>query len=151
MLHVNFSSVQAMRQFIRHPADIPIEVGARGQLAHAIHNTFNLSVGGLEFPCEREFEPGAVVEIRIPFVRPPFEAEARVAWCNAREGCFELGVEFLDHDDAFLVRMVEQVCHIENYKKEISRTEGRLLSSEEAAMEWINKYASRFPGSAGMQ
>ena len=140
-----------MRQFIRHPTDIPIEVGARGQLAHAIHNTFNLSVGGLEFPCDREFTPGAVVEIRIPFVHPPFEAEARVAWCNAREDSFELGVEFLDRDDAFLARMVEQVCHIENYKKEIYRTERRQLSSEEAAMEWIIKYASRFPGSAGIQ
>jgi hypothetical protein len=47
--------------------------------------------------------------------------------------------------------MVEQVCHIENYKKEIYRAEGRLLSSEQAAMEWIIRYASRFPGSASMQ
>jgi hypothetical protein len=36
--------------------------------------------------------------------------------------------------------MVEQVCHIENYKKEVYETEGRL-----AAMESIHKYASRFP------
>jgi PilZ domain len=151
MSHANSSSAQAMRQFIRHPADIPIEVGTHGQLTHAIHNTFNLSVGGLEFPCDREFEPGVVVEIRIPFVRPPFQAEARVAWCKAREGCFELGVEFLAQDDAFSARMVEQVCHIENYKKEIYRAEGRLLSSEQAAMEWIIRYASRFPGSASMQ
>ena len=140
-----------MRQFIRHPADIPIEVGARGQLTHATYNTFNLSIGGLEFPCDREFEPGDVVEIRIPSVRPPFEVEARVAWCKPGEGRFELGVEFLALDDAFLVRMVEQACHIENYKKDIYRTEGRILSSEEAAMEWINKYASLFPGSDGTQ
>jgi hypothetical protein len=151
MLHANFSREQAMRQFIRHPADIPIEVGARGQLTHVTHNTFNLSVGGLEFPCDHEFEPGDVVEIRIPSVHPPFEVEARVAWCKAVEGFFELGVEFLAQDDAFLARMVEQVCHIENYKKEIYRTEGRLQSTEEAAMEWINKYASRFPGTGGMQ
>jgi hypothetical protein len=140
-----------MRQSIRHPADILIEVRARGQLTHVTHNTFNLSIGGLEFRCDHEFEPGDVVEIRIPFVRPPFEVEARVAWCKAGEGRFELGVEFLAQDDAFLARMVEQVCHIENYKKDIYRTEGRLLSPEEAAMEWINKYASRFPGSAGTQ
>jgi hypothetical protein len=36
------------------------------------------------------------------------------------------------------------VCHIENYKKEIYQTEGRVLSPEEAAMEWINKYAAQF-------
>jgi hypothetical protein len=41
--------------------------------------------------------------------------------------------------------MVEQVCHIENYKKEVYQTEGRLLTAEEAAVEWIHKYASQFP------
>jgi hypothetical protein len=42
-------------------------------------------------------------------------------------------------------RMVEQVCYIENYKKVVYQTEGRLLTAEEAAMEWICKYASQFP------
>jgi hypothetical protein len=140
-----------MRQFIRHPAEIPIEVTARGRLTHVTHDTFDLSIGGLAFHYDREFEPGNVVEIRIPIVRPPFEVDARVAWCKPGKGRFELGVEFLAQDDAFLVRMVEQVCHIENYKKEIYQTEGRILSAEEAAMEWILKYASRFPGSSGTQ
>jgi hypothetical protein len=43
--------------------------------------------------------------------------------------------------------MVEQVCYIENYKKMVYQTEGRQLTTEEAAMEWIGKYASQFPGS----
>ncbi len=138
-----------MTRFIRHPADIPIEVRVHGQLTHDTHNTFNLSIKGLAFRCDQEFELGEIVEIRIPFVRPPFEVEARVIWCKAREERFELGVEFLDQDDAFMARMVEQVCYIENYKKAIYRTEGRLLSPEEAAMEWISKFASQFPGSSG--
>jgi len=151
MLHTHALNAHAMIRFIRHPADIPIEVKAHGQLVHETHNTFNLSASGLAFRCGREFSPGDIVRIRIPFVRPPFEVEARVAWCKAHEGRFELGVEFLDQDDAFLARMVEQVCHIENYQKTIYREEGRLLSPEEAATEWISKFASRFPGSAGAQ
>jgi hypothetical protein len=41
--------------------------------------------------------------------------------------------------------MVEQVCHIENYRKVVYQAEGLLLRAEEAAMEWISKYASQYP------
>lgn len=138
-----------MKRFIRHPADIPIEVQTHGQLINRTHNTFNLSIGGLAFRCNQEFALGELVEIRIPFVRPPFEVEARVIWCKATRDRFDLGVEFLNQDDAFMARMVEQLCHIENYKKEIYRTEGRRISPEQAAQEWIDKFAARFPGFSG--
>jgi PilZ domain len=136
-----------IKRFIRHPADIPIGVKGHGHLAHNTHYAFNLSIRGLAFRCDREFARDDVVEIQITFVRPPFEVEARVIWCKARKEHFELGVEFLNEDDAFMARMVEQVCHIETYKKTIYSTEGRLLSPEDAAMEWISKFASGFPGS----
>ena len=137
-----------MTRYDRQPVEILIEVKARGQTIRDTHNTVNLSTGGLAFSCNREIDPGEVVEIRIPFASPPFEIGARVAWCKAREGSFEIGVQFLDPDDVFMTRMVEQVCQIENYKQEILRTEGRLLSPEEAATEWVSKYAAKFPGSA---
>jgi hypothetical protein len=41
--------------------------------------------------------------------------------------------------------LVEQVCHIEQYKKEVFLKEGRLLSGDEAAAEWIEKFANQFP------
>lgn len=135
-----------MRRYIRHPAGIPIEVKTHQQ-SHGTHKTVNLGVGGLAFRCDREFAHGEVVDIRIPFAHPPFDVEARVAWCKPHDDIFELGVEFLNKDDAYMARMVEQVCHIENYQKEILRAEGRQLSLEEAAQEWINKYAAKFPGS----
>ena len=56
-----------------------------------------------------------------------------------------MGVSFVDPDDAFRTRMVEQICHIEHYKKEILEKEGRELTGEEAALEWIKRYAGRFP------
>jgi hypothetical protein len=140
-----------MTRFDRKPVEILIEVKARGQSIHDTHNTVNLSTGGLSFRCGRKFAPGDMVEIRVPFVRPPFEVEARVAWCAARENSYEIGVEFLNHDDAFMAHMVEQVCLIEKYKQDILRTEGRILSPEDAATEWISKYAARFPGSEDAQ
>jgi PilZ domain len=134
-----------MRQFIRHPSDIPIEVGAQGLLAPATRHLSDIGLGGLAFCCDSALECGMVVEIRIPFVLPPFEMNGRVAWCRARGTIFELGVEFLAQDDAFRARMVEQVCYIENYRMAVFLAEGRVLSSEEAAIEWIRKFASDFP------
>ena len=137
-----------MRQFIRHPASIPIEVGTGGEPAHASHHAHNVGLCGLAFRAGRELEPGTVVNVRIPFVRPVFETEARVVWCRTRDGGSELGVEFLNPEVAFRARMVEQVCYIENYKKEVYQAEGRLLTTDEAAVEWISKYAAQFPDSA---
>jgi hypothetical protein len=140
-----------MTRYDRQPVEILIEVKARDQTIHDTHNTVNLSAGGLAFRSERNFAPGDMVEIRVPFVSPPFEVKARVAWCKVRENNYEIGVEFLNHDDAFMAHMVEQVCLIEKYKQDILRTEGRLLSPEDAATEWISKYAAQFPGSADAQ
>jgi len=90
-----------MGRFDRYPANIQIEVKSRGQLKHAKHDTLNLSTGGLAFRGSRKLKPGDVVEVRIPFLSPPFETEARVAWCAALQGHHDVGVEFLGQDDAY--------------------------------------------------
>ena len=133
-----------MRQLIRHPADIPIEVSRTAEFAAGAHS-YNVSLGGLALRCASHVEAGHIVQLRIPFVQPLFETTARVAWCHECDDGFDLGVEFLDADDAFRARMVEQVCAIESYKNTVNETEGRTLSTEEAAMEWIEKHASEFP------
>ena len=66
-------------------------------------------------------------------------------WCRKRSEGTELGVEFLTLDDAFKTRMVEQICYIENYKHAVKRNEGRDLTVQEAAVEWVSKYAADFP------
>ena len=137
-----------MTRYDRHPVDILIEVTAEGQMTPAIHNTINFSTGGLAFRCDREFEVSTTLAIRVPFITPAFEVEARVAWCTPRHGRFETGAEFLNKDDAFMTRMVEQVCSIESYKKEVYQNEGRILSPDEAAKEWISKFAADFPNPA---
>ena len=134
-----------MRQFIRHPTRIPVEVRSEGTTAYDTRQSLNLSLGGLALQSDYAFVPGALVVIRIALVRPPFESPARVVWCMACRDDFELGVEFLNADDAFRARIVEQVCYIENYKLTVFREEGRRLSLDEAAREWISKFASDFP------
>ena len=54
-------------------------------------------------------------------------------------------MSFIDAQDAFSARMVEQVCHIDDYRKSVRRLEGRELDAEEAAAEWISRHAAEFP------
>jgi PilZ domain len=135
-----------MRRFVRHPIDVPIEVRASAKevapsLAH------DVSFGGLAFRCHQAVEPGIQIDVRIATVRPMFSARARVVWCHCSppDKGYEVGVSFLDPDDAFAARMVEQICHIEEYRKSVLRREGRALDSEQAAAEWIGRYAETFP------
>lgn len=134
-----------MRQFIRHPTGIPIEVCSSDQRSYAKKHIYNVSLGGLAFYFDQSIPLGKIVNIKIPYVQPVFETKARVVWCSQHEDCYELGVEFLDAEDAFRGRMVEQICYIEDYKNDVLKTEGRNLTIEEAAQEWINKFASKFP------
>ena len=134
-----------MRQFIRHPADIPIEVNPVDEGGTRAPRLVNVGMGGLAFRSHSAFRPAHVVRVRIDCVRPAFETTARVAWCRACDGEYELGLAFTDPDDAFRARMVEQICHIEHYRKEVRATQGRVLTTEEAAREWIGRNAAGFP------
>jgi hypothetical protein len=42
---------------------------------------------------------------------------------------------------SFILCMVEQICHIEHYRRAVHESQGRTLSSREAAIEWIEGYA----------
>ena len=137
------------RAFIRHTADVPLEVRAVPGSAGKTLQSSNVSVGGLSFVSDEPLEVGSAIEIRIAEVDPPFQARARVVWSSPEGGGgYCTGVQFLDSSDAFRVRMVEQVCTIERYRRAVRENEGRVLTSQQAASEWIGKYAGRFPDAA---
>lgn len=134
-----------MRTYMRHPSDVPLDLRLR-TAADAHSECLNdVSCGGLSFTCAVSLNAGDLVEIRIPVVNPPFEALGRVAWCRRTADQYLVGVAFLDQDDLYRARMVEQICCIERYKKEIYEREGRELDGQQAALEWIDKYAEDFP------
>ena len=105
----------------------------------------DIGMGGLSFRSDKPLNIDDVITIKVNIVQPVFETDCRVVWCQSNHGTFEIGVEFLNKDDLFRARMVEQVCHIEHYKKRVENVEGRHISCEEAAMEWISKFAAEFP------
>ena len=105
----------------------------------------NVSLGGLAFMSPSPLEVLQRVTICIPLLQQDNHLAGNVVWCEKTGSGYEIGIEFEKSRDAFRLRMIEQICHIEHYRKEVERQEGRVLTSQEAAGEWISKYAGDFP------
>ena len=144
-----------MRQFIRHPSDIPIaySVGeipitppvSNGNEFSTSSRLRDVGYGGLCFNTDCVLHEGMLIHIEIPIGNPPYEADGQVSWCLSEGDHFAVGVEFSEASTHYSMRMVEQICHIEHYRAAVLAKEGRQLNSEQAAFEWIAKYAAEFP------
>jgi hypothetical protein len=135
------------RRFIRHPASIPIQLDYSSHSDRPephIGTTRDVSAGGLSCYSDKLLSPGDFVEVRISIEDKPFKTIGHVIWCRRNNGGYLLGIGFSDMATAYAVRMVEQICHIEEYRLKVKNEEGRELNAEEAAMEWINIHAADF-------
>lgn len=133
-----------MRQFIRHPSSIPLEYSVK-DIPSDPQSMLNISEGGLSFISKNRLELGSLITITIKTLKPDTQLIGRVVWNNELDsGEYLVGVKFTESEH-YRARMVEQICYIEQYRRRIFEEEGRDLSSEEAANEWISHYASRFP------
>ncbi|MBV1885236.1 MAG: PilZ domain-containing protein [Gammaproteobacteria bacterium] len=134
-----------IRNYIRHPSDIPIEIHVSDLKPPNSLNLVNISVGGLAYQSDYFIEPGLVISVRIPTISDEFQVTGEVTWCRKSDDKFDVGIQFNEQHDLFNTRMIEQICHIEHYKRHVQEQENRTLSGEEAALEWIEKYAATFP------
>ena len=132
-----------MRKFRRYESDIPIEIVGEHSKSQPPQPLHNISYGGLACHSEIGFQPGALVRVRISQISAPFEGDGIVVWCDPQDDGFEIGIQFREGQEAFAARMVAQVCQIEGYKKKVLETEGRELSGDEAAIEWIAENAHK--------
>lgn len=142
-----------MRHFIRHPFSIPItyHIDADKHPPHEDHSEGHhedlrdISRGGLSFQTVDHVEVGTEITVVIPVWDPPFEAVGVVKWCKEQDNNFAVGVQFDNSTVDFSLRMVEQVCYVEEYRQKVLANEGRRLTANEAAQEWIEKYSADFP------
>jgi hypothetical protein len=133
------------RRFARHEADIPIDVKLGDLVPDTKEYLNNISLGGLSFKSNVPLKKDTSLRIKVPLTRPVFETTAKVVWCRKNGDIYDIGAEFLGPKDPFKIRMVEQICDIEEYKKEALALEGRTLTGEQAAIEWIARFADKFP------
>ncbi len=136
-----------MREYIRHPVSVPVQLEELdGEISHGIDTLNNVSFGGVSCLCAEPVKKGSTVKMKVEYVNPDFEITGKTVWCRAKNELYEVGIEFIvSKDKVFHLRMVEQLCHIEHYRNDVLNKEGRELSSEEAAREWIVKFADSFP------
>ena len=134
------------RKYIRHPSDIPLKYALIDNPRQAAKATKNISFGGLSFSAHQALKVDSWLTISIDLYNNHFEMDAQVCWCHAlNNACYDVSVNFSDNLDAFSARMIEQLCYIECYKRQVLKNEGRKLTSDEAAKEWIEKFATEFP------
>ena len=59
--------------------------------------------------------------------------------------------ESLSSQEAFRLRMLEQIRQIGKYRQAVLKETGRLLTPDEAALEWIERYAATFESNPPVQ
>ena len=136
-----------MRNFIRHASDIPIMVHVESRDTPIVEKAINVSNGGILFLSDIAIDIGSYVSINMPDICTTITLQGEVVWCKKENPSqqYNIGIQFNNDTETFNARMVEQICYIESYKKYILEKEGRELSSDSAANEWIDKYADKFP------
>lgn len=134
------------RRYIRHPSRMPIRFELLDGRPWRDEQLRNVGEGGLCFSTGIALDSGIAIHIIIPVLGQQFELDGTVAWCRPAAEGYDVGVQFATPQDRFCVRMVEQLCYIEDYRQQVERDEGRHLSREQAAEEWIARFAGGFPG-----
>ena len=136
----------AIRRHIRHVTGIPIEVTL--DYDHNYHvegeNIANVSLGGLCFIASDRLEVNESIQVRCPVLNEGHSLDGKVVWCTKTAKGYEIGLEFDDPEEVERLRMIEQICQIESFRLDLEKREGRILSSEQAAREWVNRYAGEF-------
>ena len=124
---------------------MPIRFDLGGDLPRRNEYMRNVGEGGLCFATLVALDPGLPIRLRIPVFGEQFEVDGTMTWCRLAGRAYEVGVAFQTPQDQFCVRMVEQLLYIDDYRSEVERREGRTLSPEQAAAEWVERFADKFP------
>ncbi|WP_156948144.1 hypothetical protein [Marinobacterium jannaschii] len=128
--------------YLRHPDEIPVSLQQAGQDRLPAAGSDGI---GVICHCDNGYAPGEQVRMMIPLIDDAIDPLGRVDWCQPSQGGYELAIRFQDNDNAMRARMLEQLSHIYRYRQHVLQQQQRYLSLDEAALEWIERYAALFP------
>lgn len=136
------------RRFYRHPIGVPITLSPVRQKKEIASRSLDVSLGGLSFYWPQRLSKGSLIDINIAVKDKRFEIKSKIAYTkeDPSTGQYRTGVCFADYPSAFMARLAEEMLEIIQYRKNLSQKLGREVSEDEAANEWIKKYAAKFPG-----
>ena len=134
-------NIEEMRQYVRHSTEIPIHCTTpHGELGDNPVMR-NVSKTGMCFTTGTKIDPKSTIQLTIPFHDTRIEVVGTVRWCHDMESHFELGVRFDENPPEATTRMIDQLCSVEEYRQKVKERERRELSSQQAAQEWMEKFA----------
>ncbi|WXL24081.1 PilZ domain-containing protein [Ectopseudomonas mendocina] len=133
-----------MRRYLRHPTEMPVELVVRKQRFIPRQRLHNISLGGVACNSPRPFRRGTAVDMRIPLFGSQACYPGLVAWSRKEGEAYVIGIAFVDHETVFRVRMIEQVCSIEQYRRQLELEKGSAQTFDSAAKAWIEQHANTF-------
>lgn len=132
--------------FIHHPSGFPLEVRRLWFERPSIEPVDESGKIGVIFQSEKYIKPGCRLEITVPLRNEEEKFRGQVVFVRHNGQNYDIGLWLKHRADASRARIVEQVCHIENYLKEKKYKEGPYaINRDRAAQEWIIKNASSVP------
>jgi hypothetical protein len=138
--------MEERRRFVRHPIGIPLTFKVLDNDRYSLSQTTDLSDFGISFLTDEKISDGQVIEIHLNSTKTHLHAKAIVRWqiFSKEENKYRVGVMFIDRQDGFRAKMIEQICHIDMYRSRKMHEEKREIPYNEAAFEWINHYGKSF-------
>jgi len=132
--------------YIQHPGNLPIYCRqAANDDSHRQANADICVKCGLRFKSRKCYASGTALDVDIPLPEQDVHIQGHVISSQRQSNTYEISLIFDSEDDAFMARMAEQLCHIEAYRRRVHADQGRHLSVDSAAEEWIDQYACSFP------
>lgn len=102
----------------------------------------NVSLGGIACFSDEPIGTGERVAVNMTIGGQDLLLHGTVVWCRASGGRFELGLRFAEDARESRERLCRDLEEIERYRHEVLLLEGRQLSSDAAALEWMDARAA---------
>ncbi|MDP5057352.1 MAG: energy transducer TonB [Marinomonas hwangdonensis] len=131
-------------EFVEHPKDLPLDITLIEDQPFPSISEARVGFVGITYVTLRPFDRGRSVRITLEEIDPNFCVSGRIAWCKKHSDGYHIAIEFPTEEECYCVRMIEQLSQIEHYRRQ-AKHEGRRLNYNEAAGEWIQKFAASFP------
>ena len=121
-----------------------LSIRLRPERKHGAHprTIQNVSLGGIACYSDEPVATGDRVAVEMLVGGQQLLLQGIVVWCRAGGGRFELGVRFDEGPADTRERMCRDLAEIEQYRHEVLLLEGRQLSSDAAALEWMSGRAA---------
>lgn len=131
--------------FIKHPQGIPLDFSIDTPCLCLAPKFHNVHSGGMVFNASWALPVGANIHLSVNLQSTDFTLHGIVAHTVATgRQCYDIGVQFEQEVEYHSMRMIEQACHIESYRKQAC-CYGHEITQDQAAKEWIERFAAHFP------